>query len=136
MEKKVRMICGEQVKVAVYNGKMRFMVQGSYYMLTPQNIEHYNAVRDKMHIHCNPDGSADITAAAIVSWDLPDNLLQEYADIMLNEIEIALRSIPATSARLNGVPDTRTRGGMTFSPKKRENTLSNNLWVRRMRTHI
>lgn len=94
MEKKVRMICGEQVKVAVYNGKMRFMVQGSYYMLTPQNIEHYNAVRDKMHIHCNPDGSADITAAAIVSWDLPDNLLQEYADIMLNEIEIALEIDP------------------------------------------
>ena len=94
MEMKTRMICGEQVEVAVYNGKMRFMVQGSYYMLTPQNIEHYNAVRDKMHIHCNPDGSADITAAAIVSWDLPDDMLQEYADIMLNEIEIALEINP------------------------------------------
>ena len=45
-------------------------------------------------IHCNPDGSADITAAAIVSWDSPDDMLQEYADIMLNEIEIALEINP------------------------------------------
>lgn len=94
MEKKMRVIGGETVEVAVYGGKMRFMVEASFYMLSPQNIEHYNAVRDKMHIHCNPDGSAEITAAALVSWDMPDDLLQEYADLMLNEIENALEINP------------------------------------------
>lgn len=95
MEKKMRVIGEETVEVAVYGGKMRFMVEASFYMLSPQNIEHYKMLKGmKLRLHCNQDGSADITAAALVSWDMPDGLLQEYADLMINEIENAMEINP------------------------------------------
>lgn len=83
-----RVIGGDVGCVAVYDGMMRFQVQGSYSVL-PENAEK-KAENDRMLIEHFSDGSVDITVQSLVKWDTDDRVLEQMYEDTLNHIEAVL----------------------------------------------
>ena len=82
-----KMICDEEVDVLVFGGKMRFYCEGSFYPMesTPEAPSHCFGVSQ-----C-PDGSFTVEMQKLVPYELDTEALEEVANEMLNNMELALR---------------------------------------------
>lgn len=83
-----RLLAGDTCKVAVYDGMMRFQVQGSYTSV-PKDAE-VKAEDSRMLIERFSDGSADVTIQSLIKWDTTDAEIEQMYDNALNRIETVL----------------------------------------------
>ncbi|WP_191396191.1 hypothetical protein [Flavonifractor sp. An306] len=85
MELKKRMLAGDPCTVAVYNGKMRFLVTGCLYRTSPCIVAALN--RLGYGVQSYRDHSLDVSIQTMVPWDLSDSELEEACDNALNRME-------------------------------------------------
>lgn len=91
MEIRTRHLAGNICCVAVYNGLMRFCVEGSFYE-APQNLDD-RAAQNRLAATHYTDGSVSICEQTLIPWETPDEKMALLCDETLNKME-ALLNIP------------------------------------------
>lgn len=75
---------GSEQRVAVYDGKCRFWMEGLYDSL-PENAEKHAAdYHLPVKIERREDGTVSIGTQSLVPWDTPYSKLEMMADVYLN----------------------------------------------------
>lgn len=75
---------GSEKRVAVYDGKCRFYMEGLYDSL-PENAEKHAAdYHLPVKIERRADGTVSIGTQSLVPWDTPYSKLEMMADVYLN----------------------------------------------------
>ena len=83
MEIREKKIGGEKAKLAVYNGMMRFYVNGAFGTFPNGNADGGG----KYHLIPHKDGSVEIEYQKLVPWGLSDRQLTTSMDRELNRME-------------------------------------------------
>ena len=83
MEIREKKIGGERAKFAVYNGMMRFYVNGAFGIFPNGNADGDG----KYYLIPHKDGSAEIEYQTLVPWGLSDRQLTKRMDQELNRME-------------------------------------------------
>lgn len=75
---------GSEQKLAVYDGKCRFWMEGLYDSL-PENAEkHASDYHLPVKIERREDGTVSVGTQSLVPWDTPYSKLEMMADVYLN----------------------------------------------------
>ena len=75
---------GSEHKLAVYDGKCRFWMEGLYDSL-PENAEkHASDYHLPVKIERREDGTVSVGTQSLVPWDTPYSKLEMMADVYLN----------------------------------------------------
>ena len=75
---------GSERKLAVYDGKCRFWMEGLYDSL-PENAEkHAEDYHLPVKIERREDGTVSVGTQSLVPWDTPYSKLEMMADVYLN----------------------------------------------------
>ena len=123
-----RRICGKMVKVGIYDGMMRFRVNGSFSSFPDKD----KSAGDNYRIIRHDDGSVEIERLTLVPWDLGDHKLEERMDVELNRMEevfgIEDGCLSSSSFLAGSVSDsldfllTEEEHGLIVKSKKGKNT--------------
>lgn len=104
MELKIRNLAGDTCSVAVYDGRMRFLVTGCLYRPSQSAIAALNKMGYGVKLY--PDHSADFTIQYMIPWDMPNDALEEAYEEALNRMEALSGGFQVCSSAWNAGHDS------------------------------